>query len=176
MATDALTAAAEEVRRCYPQIYFACHVRHTRRRSTEHDLSAQDSVYLGHLDRERPTNPKTMARHLGIADSTLSAFVNRAQQLGYVERLVSERDRREAELRLTERGEDAMRATSVLDLDRLLLVLGRLSESERECAVDGLVLLAQACRAARDEHASAGAATRPRRAPCKQPNDEEDDA
>lgn len=152
MVSEELTAAAAEIQRSYPLVYLACHVQHTRRRSTEHDLSAQDAAYLAHLSREHPLSPHDLARHLGVADSTLSAFVKRMQQLGYVERAVSSRDRRGAELRLTERGEDAIRATSVLDLDRLRLCLARLSERERRRAVEGLRLLAQACRAAEQDH------------------------
>jgi len=155
--------AAETVQRCYPQVYFACHVRHTRRRSTAADLSAQDSVYLGHLRRERPTTPRELARHLGVAGSTLSAFVKRMTGLGYVERGVSPRDRREAELWLTAKGEAAMRAASILDLDRLRAVLTRLGAADRRRAVDGLSVLADACRAARAEHAD-GQTLRRRRA------------
>ena len=59
---DEIAAAAGEVQRHFPQIYFACHVQHTRRRSTAYVLSVQDSVYLGHLDRSRPTSPRHLAR------------------------------------------------------------------------------------------------------------------
>ncbi len=147
-----IAAAAREVQRHYPQIYFACHVKHSRRRSTGHDLADQDSVYLGHLDCGRPTSPRHLARHLGIADSTLSAFLKRMEDLGYVERRMSAQDRREVELRLTNGGELAMQATSILDLERLELVLSRLSTADRCSAVDGLRVLAEACRLAREEY------------------------
>ena len=149
---DDITAAAGEVQRHYPQIYFACHVQHSRRRSTEHVLSAQDSGYLGHLDRSRSTSPRRLARHLGIADSTLSAFLERMDALGYLERKTSLQDRREVELRLTFRGEVAMQATSVLDLERLKSVLSRISPVDRRRACDGLRILAGACRQAREEY------------------------
>ena len=149
---DEIATAAREVQRHYPQIYFACHVQHSRRRSTEHVLSAQDSGYLGHLDRSRSTSPRRLARHLGIADSTLSAFLERMDALGYLERKTSVQDRREVELRLTLRGEAAMQATSVLDLERLKLVLSTISPVDRQRACDGLRILAGACQKAREEH------------------------
>ncbi len=149
---DDIAAAAGEVQRHYPQIYFACHVQHSRRRSTEHVLSAQDSGYLGHLDRSTSTSPRHLARHLGIADSTLSAFLDRMESLGYLGRKTSPQDRREVELRLTLRGEAAMQATSVLDLERLRLVLARLSPVDRRRACDGLRILAGACGQAREEY------------------------
>ncbi len=149
---DEIAAAAGEVQRHYPQIYFACHEQHSRRRSTEHVLSAQDSGYLGHLDRSRSTSPRRLARHLGIADSTLSAFLDRMEALGYLGRKTSPQDRREVELRLTLRGEAAMQATSILDLDRLELVLSRLSLADRRLAVDGLRVLAETCRLAREKY------------------------
>ena len=149
---DDIAAAAGEVQRHYPQIYFACHVQHSRRRSTEHVLSAQDSGYLGHLDRGKSTSPRRLARHLGIADSTLSAFLERMEALGYLERKTSVQDRREVELRLTGRGEAAMQATSVLDLERLKSVLAKIAPADRQRACDGLRVLAEACQKAREDH------------------------
>lgn len=150
--TDAdLDSDAEQVQRAYPEIYFACHVAHTRRRSTSLDLSAQDCVYLGHLDLDKPITPHHLARHLGIADSTLSAFLKRMQDQGYIERRSSSRSRREAELRLTPKGVATMRAASIIDFDRVRSVLARLGASERRRAVTGIRLLAEACRVTREE-------------------------
>ena len=42
--------AVERVQFAYPQIYFACHARHERTRSTARELSARDSQIL---DRRR---------------------------------------------------------------------------------------------------------------------------
>lgn len=136
----------------FPQIYLACHRRHTRRRTTHLDLSCQDSAYLGHLHRKRGTRPADLARHLGIGDSTLSAFVKRMEKDGYVERALSETDRRQVSLRLTEKGEASMRDTSVLDLERLRGVLAGLDASEVGQALRGLKILADACRRARVEY------------------------
>lgn len=151
MTKQKLDSDAEQVQRAYPEIYFACHVAHTRRRSTPLDLSAQDCVYLGHLDLQEPISPHLLARHLGIADSTLSAFLKRMQDRGYIERRLSSRSRREAELRLTAQGVDAVRATSIIDFERIRTVLARLTPGHRARAVKGIRILAEACRAAREE-------------------------
>ncbi len=143
---------ALQIQYYYPQIYLACHHRHTRRRSSQHHLSSQDSAYLAHLHRRRGTRPRDLAHHLGIGVPTLSEWVKRMQETGYLGRSVNEQDRRQVELRLTAKGEAAMQATSVLDTDRLRDVLGRLDEAETEQALGGLRILAEACRRARLEH------------------------
>lgn len=132
----------------YPQIYLACHRRHTRRRSSQHDLSSQDSAYLAHLQRQSGTRPRDLARHLGIGVPTLSAWVKRMEASGYLSRRVHGEDRRQVELRLTAKGEAAMQATSVLDTDRLRAVLGHMDGAEIAQALDGLKILAEACRRA----------------------------
>src|SRR5215213_11135960 len=72
-----------EVQRLYPQIYLACHVDHVRASSTRWRLSARDSSILAHLDLNRGMSPRTLARHLGVAASTLSAAIRRLAELGY---------------------------------------------------------------------------------------------
>jgi DNA-binding MarR family transcriptional regulator len=143
---------ALQVQYHYPQIYLACHRRHTRRRSSDHDLSSQDSAYLAHLDRTYGTRPGDLARHLGIGVPTLSAWVKRMQETKHLERSICEEDRRQVELRLTAKGEAAMQAASVLDTDRLRAVLGVLNETETKEALRGLKILAEACRRARLEY------------------------
>ena len=135
------------VLRHYPQIYFACHVDHTRARSNPHGLSSRDASILAHLDREQPLHAGELARHLGLRPSTLSAALAELERLGYVTRAPDARDRRVQQLRLSERGEAAMAASSVLDAERVRALLDRLSSDERQRAVDGLGLLARAARA-----------------------------
>src|SRR6185503_9479455 len=84
----------------YPRIYFACHTRHIRRESTAARLSAADSTLLAHLDEDRATRPTVLARHLGVAASTLSAAINRLAKLGYVTTGKALSDGRAVDLRL----------------------------------------------------------------------------
>ena len=133
----------------YPQIYFACHTRHIRRASTPERLSAADSTLLAHLDEARPVRSTALARHLGVANSTLSAAIARLAQQGYVIQARDARDRRAVELRLSRQGAAAMQASSVLDSALVKRVLRRLRPSERKRALDGLALLARAARESR---------------------------
>lgn len=140
-----------EIQRLYPQVYLACHVDHVRAASTEWQLSSKDASILAHLDRDVPLSPRHLAAHLGVVASTLSAALIRLANLGYITSTPREDDRRQRELRLTDRGAEAMASTSVLDAARVELVLGKLSAAEREEAVRGLALLARAARAVKED-------------------------
>ena len=135
-----------EIQRLYPQIYLACHVDHVRARSTEWRLSARDSSLLAHLDRTTGTSPKTLADHLDIAPSTLSAAITRLRDLGYIRSQPTKQDKRQRHLRLTDLGADAMAATSVLDRPRVEALVAHLSPAERKTALAGLALIARAAR------------------------------
>lgn len=132
----------------YPQIYFACHTRHIRRASTAVRLSAADSTLLAHLDEERATRPTDLAKHLGLANSTLSAAISRLARLGYVALDRAARDGRVVDLRLTAKGASAMQASSVLDAPLVSRMLACLSSLERKRALAGIILLAKGARLA----------------------------
>ena len=134
------------VQTCYPQIYLACHTRHTRAASTAHRLSARDSSLLAHLDERRPSTPSDLARHLGVARSTMSAALKRLRALGYIAVTDDAADRRNVLLRLAPTGAAAMRATSVLEPARVRRVLAALSPDDRRDALRGLELLARAAQ------------------------------
>ena len=133
----------------YPQIYFACHTRHVRRASTATQLSATDSTLLAHLDEDDAVRATALARHLGLAASTLSAAIARLAALGYVVQRRGTDDGRAVDLLLSTKGAAAMQASSVLESARVKKMLARLTASERSRALDGLNLLAQAARGAR---------------------------
>ena len=135
-----------EVQRLYPQIYLACHADHVRAASTKWRISSQDASILVHLDRESGLSPRTLAAHLGVAASTLSASIARLAELGYLTSEPNETDRRKRELRLTPRGAEAISSTSVLNAERVQALLNKLKPDERKSAIRGLALLAEAAR------------------------------
>lgn len=137
-------ARIRSIQRYYPQIYLACHVDHVRTKSNRHHLSAHDSTLLAHLEESQPTLAGPLARHLGIASSTLSAALNRLESLGHLTRTPARRDKRQIELRLTALGAEAMAEASVLDTKRVAAVLENLSATDQKRAVAGLALLAAA--------------------------------
>jgi DNA-binding MarR family transcriptional regulator len=138
--------AVLEIQRLYPQIYLACHVDHVRASSTEWRLSSRDSSILAHLNSATGMSPKTLAAHLNVAPSTLSAAIAKLVELGYISSDQPESDKRQRELRLTVKGEEAMAGTSVLDGQRVAALLERLDTAERKSALEGLRLLARAAR------------------------------
>ncbi len=108
-------------------------------------LRAYSSI-LAHLDRETGTSPRTLAAHLSVAPSTLSAAVTRLADLGYIKSDATVSDKRHRELRLTKLGAQAMSSTSVLDRERVVDLVATLTPDERDAAVRGLRLLARAAR------------------------------
>ena len=135
----------------YPQIYFACHTRHVRRASTATQLSATDSTLLAHLDEDDAVRATALARHLGLAASTLSAAIARLAALGYVTQRRDSKDGRAVELLLSTRGAAAMQASSVLDAELVANMLAQLSSSERKRALDGIGLMAKGARRAQGD-------------------------
>ena len=136
----------DTVLRCYPQIYLTCHVAHRRAASSPAGLTDRDSTVLGHLSEREPVTAAELARHLGIRPSSLSAILARLTGRDLIERRPSAGDRRSVELRLTAKGVQAMRASSVLDAGRVAQMLARLAAADRETALHGLELLARAAR------------------------------
>ena len=135
-----------EVQRLYPQIFLSCHTNHVRAATTRWKLSSHDSAILSHLDRSSGVSPRSLAKHLSVAPSTLSASIKRLTNLGYLTCDAPANDKRRREIRLTDRGAEAMAATSVLDRERVRGMLKKLKPADRRAALNGLALLARAAR------------------------------
>jgi DNA-binding MarR family transcriptional regulator len=133
-----------EVQRLYPQIYLACHADHIRASTTKWRVSSRDSSILSHLSTRHGTSPRELGTHLGVVPSTLSATLTRLSKFGYIRNIPRNEDRRKRELWLTELGEKALSATSVLDAKRIRRMLEQLTPAEREQAIRGLSLLGRA--------------------------------
>ena len=147
MACVTIERAIERIQFAYPQIYFACHTRHARKRSTPFRVSRADAEILVHLDTSAPTSLTSLASHMGLAVSTMSEAIGRLEAHGYVRKESrAPRDRRSVGLTLMPKGKEAVLATSVLEPSRLTAMLKRLSGPQRKDAVAGLLLLAGACR------------------------------
>jgi DNA-binding MarR family transcriptional regulator len=139
--------AIERIQFAYPQVYYACHTRHLRVRSSAVHLSERDSAILVHLDRATPTSLSELARHMGLAVSTLSEAVTRLETFGFLVKQAGHGgDRRHVGITLTPKAVTAVRAASVLDAQRLRAAMRRLSAAQRDDVITGLATLAQACR------------------------------
>lgn len=129
------------VLRAYPQIYLSCHREHRTRARSISGLTGRETSVLAHIGDGAGAG--ALARHLGVASSSLSAMLKRLAKLGLVEDLPTT-DARRRRLRLTPAGSDTLSQDSVLDPDRVETLLNRLDPEQRRRAVDGLNLLAQA--------------------------------
>ena len=129
------------VQRAFPQVYFACHTRHMRKRSTSHRLSQRDASILAHLSAAEPVAPGALAAHLGISKSTMSEALKRLVALGFARRA----GERSASVLLAEKGQQAISDTSVLETERLRAALASLSDAQRRTVGRGLDTLARAC-------------------------------
>jgi DNA-binding MarR family transcriptional regulator len=139
-------SGVEIVLKCYPQIYFACHRRHVRDEKTGVVLSAHQASVLDHLDDVDGTNLLELARHMGVTASTMSLMVDRLERGGHVTRERSKEDGRRVVLRLTPAGVRIKRQQNVLEPNLVEALLGNLSERQRDDALRGLELLAEAAR------------------------------
>ena len=138
--------AALQVMTLYPRIYFACHTRHIRDPDSNRMLSRHQASILDHLDEMDPTTVNELARHMGVTASTVSLAIDRLERKGYVARLRDGADRRRVHVRLTSAGVRIREATSVLDPPRVEALVACLKDDEREAAVRGLALLAEAAQ------------------------------
>jgi len=132
------------LQRLYPRIYIACHTEHVKAASSAVHLSARDSAILAHFRDSGVLQPSELARHLGIARSTMSQALKKLVSLGYVAARKNPSDRRELSLHLTGQGRKAMQAASVLDYGKVKSLLRNLSPAQRQRGLDGLALLAKA--------------------------------
>ena len=64
------------VQRAYPQIWHACHTGHRKGATDGNAASERDVALLAHLDPAKPTTAGSLARHLGVKPSTLSAALD----------------------------------------------------------------------------------------------------
>ena len=143
MASDVPTQA-RELLALYPRIYFACHTRHVRDPQTQWLLSRHQASILDHLDEIDAMTLNDLARHMGVTAATMSLAIDRLEKKGYVIRQRDTGDRRRVQLRLTSAGVRVRQATTVLDPPRVEALLARLNDEEREAAIRGLRLLADA--------------------------------
>jgi len=154
-----IPAAARELMALYPRIYFACHTRHVRDPQSHRLLSRHQASVLDHLDDVDPITLNGLARHMGVTPATMSMTIDRLEEKGYVVRIKDEADRRRVHLRLTSAGVRIKASSSVLDPALVEALMARLSDEERDAALQGLALLAKAAQS--QEKREAGQRTRP---------------
>jgi DNA-binding MarR family transcriptional regulator len=137
----------EVVLHAYPRIYDACRARQVRDPEGGAPLSAHQASILSHLDDVDPTMVGELAGHLGVTASTMSLTLKRLENAGYVRRDRDPADRRVTNVRLTQAGVRLRDARTVLEPERIAAMLDLMEPSDRQDAIRGLRLLADAADA-----------------------------
>lgn len=135
---------ALSVQGLYPKLYVACHSRHGRTTGVVGILSARECAVLSHLYVAPTLAASRLAKHLGVGRSTLSEVVTRLVEQKFLQSQQDQRDERKRRLTVTSAGITAMSTASVLDHEKVVAVLSRLTPQERLAAIEGLALLAKA--------------------------------
>ncbi len=141
-----LNKQVAQIQAFYPEIYFACHANHKRRKQVPSGLTPRDGSLLAHISALEGIETGSLAKHLGLAKSTLSAALHKLKSFGLIEFEVPAGDGRRRKLHITRRGKNYISETSVLETERVRKVLSKMKPAERLLALQGMELLAAACR------------------------------
>lgn len=142
MRTEA-QAATERLLIAYTHVAQACRAPSGRDRGAR-ALSRRQADILAHLAEIEPSTVLALARELDVTPGTMSLALDRLERDGYIARMRDTADRRRVHVRLSAAGVRARDAHAVLDRDRLERVLASMSAADREAALRGLLLLAEA--------------------------------
>jgi MarR family transcriptional regulator, organic hydroperoxide resistance regulator len=134
----------DAVLECYVRIYFACHARSVSDPKKRSSISTHQAKVLEFLDSEEGTTVLDLARHMGVAPSTMSLTLDRLERGNYVQRRKDPNDGRRTLIFLTSDGDKVKRKQKVLEPDLIAAMLGRLPTNRRKAAIDGLRTLTEA--------------------------------
>lgn len=134
----------ETVMECYVRIYFACHVRSITDPKKRSTISANQANVLEFLDTGEGTTVLDLARHLGVAPSTMSLTLDRLEKGSFVRRQKDPSDGRRTLIFLTGEGDRIRRRQKLLEPELIAAMLGRMSTARRKEAIAGLLSLTEA--------------------------------
>lgn len=119
-------------------------------RGDEPDLSQHERQLLHHIPPEGGVQLNHIAWHLALPKSTASVLVKDLERRGFLTRRRDPSDERRLAITLTTRGQERIRADSVLDIRGLQTALAELAPVERRALVEAIEKLADAARAQRE--------------------------
>lgn len=108
------------------------------KKAGQKDLSAKEIGTLAVLDVNKARIMSEVAAELRISVGTLTVSINRLVKKGYVERYRTDNDRRVVRLRLTRKGESAVRVRERLHRRMIGQAISSLTEEETERFIDSL--------------------------------------
>lgn len=128
----------------YVRIYFACHARSVTDPKKRSTISTNQANVLEYLDTEEGTTVLDLARHLGVAPSTMSLTLDRLERGTFIQRRKDPTDGRRTLVFLTSEGDRIKRRQQVLEPDLIAAMLGRMSTTKRKEAISVLRSLTEA--------------------------------
>ncbi len=131
----------ETVLECYVQIHLACHARPATESEGGTEISPHQGKVLGHLQLSTGTTVLDLARHMGVAPSTMSLTLDRLERGGFVRRQKDDEDRRRTMIFLTPLGERTKSRNKVLQPELIAAMLGKLPVARRKEVVRGMRFL-----------------------------------
>ena len=130
----------------YPLIHHAWRRRQVRDPAGGPPVSSHQATVLGHLDRTTGLSLSELAARMGVTLATMSLLVERLVRAGLVRRQRHPGDARRILIRLTAAGARIRAAHSLLDPERVRVLLDRLTPAERAASVEGIAHLARAAQ------------------------------
>ena len=134
------------VLRTYPVLHNACRQRQTPGARGRGRVSSHQVSVLAQLDRRTSCTVSVLAAAMGVSLPTISLLVDRLARAGLIRKDRDPSDRRRIQLRLTAAGERVVQSRSLLDPDRVRVLLASLTPDELTLGVEGLATLARAAR------------------------------
>jgi DNA-binding MarR family transcriptional regulator len=129
-------------------------------RPTETDLSGQALQVLRQVPAEGAISLTGLAGQVGLPKSTASVLVKALAGKGLLTRGRDQADERRLRIALTEKGQDALAADTVLAPDRLADALAALPQATRESLLAGMEHLATVSERLPGEAGGSDAGTR----------------
>lgn len=107
---------------------------------------------LQHLLHSGPLTLGELVEHLGLSKASVTELADRVEAKNLTSRIRDDRDRRRVFIGLTEEGERVARTQiTVLEEQKLVLAMRRMSQQERENLISGLRALLRADQEETDE-------------------------
>jgi DNA-binding MarR family transcriptional regulator len=119
-------------------------VRYVRQNSTAGGLSQAASSVLSRLRREGPYRLTDLARAEGVSQPNMTQLVTRIERAGLVRRTADQNDGRAVRVEVTDAGEEVFQQRRTERTHALDLLIGELTEPEREAVQIALPALARA--------------------------------
>jgi DNA-binding MarR family transcriptional regulator len=109
-----------------------------RKLSAPSELSLTAVATMATLERAGPVRLTSLAATEGVTQPAMTQLVSRLQDMGLAERVTDPDDGRAVQVRITQAGQAMLASRRAARAERLLTLLDRLSDAEREALAAAL--------------------------------------